>query len=165
MKRVLVLLIGAACLVSCRSTLTPSRAARPDVRLYVETTELGGALVALPESGVQLRLASPAVAFADEILSVQVVQAELGRALVVEVSDRVARELSRLAASPGRPRIVLFAQDHALAARRLDGPVVDRRVAFFAEVPDAELPALAANLNDGLAAEPRGAGSDSLSHR
>jgi hypothetical protein len=86
-----------------------------------------------------------------DVVAVELMQVELGRCLMFQLTPAAARDLFRLSgASQGR-RLVLLLNQVPVGARRIDGPIGDGRIFLFVEVAEPALPALVANLQQTTA--------------
>jgi hypothetical protein len=139
------LLLGAALvLAGCH---TPPRDYTPTAaRFYLEASSGEGAVMTLPQSGVQVPISAKPVLSEFDIVDAELVQVELGRCLMFRLTPSAARDLYRLTASHQGSRLVLTLNGVALGARRIDGPMGEGTVLIFVEMPDEQLPALVRNL-------------------
>jgi hypothetical protein len=140
---------AAAALIfaGCHSLGEPARDYTPTLaRFFLETNEPNAAGVELPISGVRVAIGAMPVFTEGDIADVDLMQVELGRCLMFQLTPSAARDLYRLTgASQGR-RLVLMLNQVPVGARRIDAPLADGRVFIFVEVSDAALPVLVTNL-------------------
>lgn len=115
-------------------------------RFFLEAQQGEGTAVTLPQSGVQLVVSPKAVLTEGDIINVELVQVDLGKCLLFQLTPAAARDFYRLSVTNQGRRLVLFVDQIPLGARRIDGPIVDGMVFVFVEWPDTALPALV----DGL---------------
>jgi hypothetical protein len=126
---------------------TPSHDYTPAVaRFYLESTDARSATITLPQSGVQVAVASQPVLTETDITNVEVAKVELGECLMFQLTSAATRDLYRLTGSNQGRRLVLTLNGMPLGARRIEQPLADGAVLIFVEVPDSDLPALVARL-------------------
>ena len=153
MKRVLTSCV-ALMLAGCQSA--PSRDYTPTIaRFFLESSDPRAVSVELPRSGVKLAIAATPVLTEGDIINVELVQVELGRCLMFQLTASAARDLYRFTASNQGGRLVLFINGAAFGARRIEGPIDNGSLLVFAEVADSALPALVTNLKKTSAAVQR----------
>jgi hypothetical protein len=135
-------LLGAGC-VSSKKPLdyTPTNA-----RFFLEAANADGTPVTLPRSGVHVAVNSKPVLTEGDILNVELVQVDLGKCLLFQLTPSATRDFYRLSVTHQGRRLVLVVDDVALGARRIDGPIMNGALFVFAEMEDAALPAFVANL-------------------
>ena len=102
--------------------------------------------MALPQSGVHLTVNPQPVVAEGDFTNVELVQVELGKCLMFQLSPSAARDFHRLSGSHQGRRLVLVINGEPLGARRIDGPVANGVVFVFIELPDEALPKLVENL-------------------
>ena len=131
----------------CHSLGEPARDYTPTfARFFLETNEPDTAAVELPISGVRVAIGAKPVFTEGDIADVDLMQVELGRCLMFQLTPAAARDLYRLTgASQGR-RLVLMLNQVPVGARRIEAPLTDGQVFMFVEVSDAALPVLVTNL-------------------
>jgi hypothetical protein len=136
-------LLGAG----CSSVPEPAHDYTPTLaRFFLETGDEGAAAVELPISGVRVAIGAKPVFTEGDVVDVDLMQVELGKCLMFQLTPAAARDLYRLTgASQGR-RLVLMLNQVPVGARRIDAPLGDGRVFVFAEVSEAALPVLVTNL-------------------
>jgi hypothetical protein len=134
-------LLTATFLGGCMS---PPPANQPAVARFFLETRPGesGVAVQLPQSGTTLEIGPKPVLAEFDIVNAEVVQVDLGRCLLVQLTPAAARDLYRLSAGALGRRLVLTLDDRVLGARRVDQPMADGAVLVFVEVPDEQLPAI-----------------------
>ncbi len=145
MQRVIV---GAAALLSLAgcSTTAPRDFTPTQARLFLESTDASAPSVKLPKSGVIINVSSKAIITEGDIVNAEVVQVELGKCLLLEVTPAAARDLYRLTVVNQGRRLVLRLNGVALGARLIDGPFAEGTVIIFVEMTDTELTALVRDL-------------------
>jgi hypothetical protein len=143
----LLVLLWGAC-----AQAPASRSPVTTVRFFLEAERDAAAVVVLPVSGVQIRVAAKPVLSEFDLVDVQVVREELGECLRFQFSPAAARDLYRMTTTRQGRRLVLLVGDQPLGARRIERPWADGQVQIFVEQPDAMLPALAAELR-GIVAQ------------
>jgi len=153
-------LLVAAFLAACSSP-APAPYQPAVARLFLEAKPgEPGLEVTLPESGVTLTVGAKPVFLESDVLNAEVVEVDLGRCLLVQLTSAAARDLYRLSVAARGRRLVLAVDNHLLGARRIDEPIADGRLLVFVEMPDGRLPTLVARLKRGVAllasAEPSG---------
>jgi hypothetical protein len=153
MKFPVALLCGLGLLLvgGCRTTEAPRDFKLTVARFFLEATNGDGTPLTLPQSRVNLSVNSKPVLTEGDILHVEVVQVELGKCLMFQLSPTATRDFYRMSVSHHGRRLVLVVDGRALGARRIDGAITNGVVYVFAEVPDAELPALVENLKKSSA--------------
>ncbi len=139
--------VAVAMLAGCSSP-APSPTVEPLVaRIYLEMRPgEAGLPVQLPVSGVAVTVNPKPVIVEYDFTGAQVAEVELGRCLMLRLTPVAARDLYRLSVSSLGRRLVLALNDRVLGARRIEQPISDGVVLIFLEVPDPELSALAARL-------------------
>lgn len=151
----LTTLAGLSLFSGCQSSekidYTPTLA-----RFFLEQTDKATVTATLPQSGVKVATGSKPVFTEGDVLNVELMQVELGKCLMFQLTPAAARDLYRVTgASQGR-RLVLFLNNVPMGARRIDAPFTDGSVLVFVEVPEADLPALVTNLKKTTAAVQKG---------
>lgn len=138
-------LLLAGCASAPRTDYAPTLA-----RFFLETP--GGSVgMTLPQSGVQLTVAAKPVLTEFDFADVAIMQVELGRCLMFRLTPAAARDLYRLTVQNQGHRLVLAVNGAPLGARRIERPFDDGTVLVFAEIADAELPALVENMRKSSA--------------
>lgn len=137
-----VVMVGwVGCSTSAPRDFTPTQA-----RLFLESTDASAPTVRLPKSGVMINVSSKAMITEGDIVNAEVVQVELGKCLLLQVTPAAARDLYRFTVVNQGRRLVLTLNGVALGARQIDGPFGEGTVIIFVEVTDEELSALVRNL-------------------
>ena len=131
----------------CQSPGKPAPDYTPTLaRFFLETNDVGTTAVDLPISGVHLIIGAKPVFTEGDIADVELMQVELGKCLMFQLTPSAARDLYQLTgASQGR-RLVLMLNQVPIGARRIEAPLSDGRVFIFVEVADPALPVLVSNL-------------------
>ncbi|MFT4901688.1 MAG: hypothetical protein ACI81V_000963 [Lentimonas sp.] len=117
----------------------------------VDYGSLNGTVINLPVSGTPISLRKEPLINEFEILNVELVQVDLGLALMVQISETAARELYRASVTNNGSRVVLTVNGTAIGARRIDGAIADGRFYTFVELPHSELPQLVLDLKKTIA--------------
>jgi hypothetical protein len=141
-------------MTGCREDRTLENATIP--RLLVETRgvsygAMGGEVITLPVSGTSIAVQKVPVVTEFDITNVEMVEVELGRALLVQVNEAGARALYRSTVTNMGGRIVLTVNGNAIGARRIDGAIADGNFYTFVEVDDEELGQLVLDIKETLA--------------
>jgi len=137
----LAIVVGSGCATTKPVDYTPTQA-----RFFLESADANAPTVKLPRSGVVIAVSSKAVITEGDIINAEVVQVELGRCLLLQVTPTAARDLYRLTGANQGRRLVLTLNDVALGARQIDRPFDEGAVMIFVELSDAELATLAVDL-------------------
>jgi hypothetical protein len=122
------------------------------VRFHLESTSGDGAPIALPQSGVGVTLNPKPVLTEGDIVNVELVQVDLGRCLLFQLTPAATRDFYRLSVTHQGRRLVLLLDEAPAGARRLDGPITNGAIYIFVERAEEALPALVANLKKSSAA-------------
>ena len=109
----------------------------------------------LPQSRVSLTVNPKPVLTEGDIVLVELVQVDLGRCLMFQLSPAATRDFYRLSVTHQGRRMVLMLDDTAMGARRIDGPITNGVVFMFIERPEESLPAIVDNLRKSTAAVQR----------
>ena len=136
----------ALALGGCASTPPLPPESRLTARFHLENQQGHGVPATLPRSGLTLGLNPQPVVTEGDIINVELVQVELGRCLMFQVSPSAARDLYRMTGSNQGRRLVLFLDGVASGVRRIDGPIVDGVLYCFVEVDDDALPGMVEKL-------------------
>ena len=136
-----LMIAGCSSLPEPKSDFTPTLA-----RFFLETNDSGTAAVELPISGVRVTIGAKPVFTEGDVVDVDLMQVELGKCLMFQLTPSAARDLYRLTGSSQGRRLVLMLNQVPVGARRIDAPLADGRVFMFVEVSDAALPVLVSNL-------------------
>jgi hypothetical protein len=140
-------LVGAlAALSGCQSTKAPTDYKPTWARFFLESASRDGTPVTLPQSGVRLVVNSKPVITEGDIVNVEIVQVDLGKCLLFQLTPTATRDFYRMSVSHQGRRLVLVVDDATLGARRIDGAITNGAVFVFVELPDPALPALVENL-------------------
>ncbi len=124
-------------------------------RLMIESRgvnygSLTGESIVLPVSGTKIQLQKEPLVNEFEIMNVELVKVDMGMALLLQLSERGARELYRGSVTNMGGRIVLTVNGNPIGARRIDGAIQDGNLYTFVEVDDAELGQLVLDLKESL---------------
>lgn len=112
--------------------------------------QMTDSVVTLPISGSQIAINREILVSEFEIQQVELVQVELGLAIMLQLSDAGARALYRASVASNGRRVVMLVNGNAIAARRLDGPIADGKYYTFVEVNDDALPELVLDLKRSI---------------
>ena len=115
-------------------------------RFFLEEAAARTVSATLPQSGVRVMIGPKPVLTEGDIVNVELMQVELGKCLMFQLTPAAARDLYRVSGSNQGRRLVLFLNDVAVGARRMEGPLAEGRVFVFVEMADAALPALVENI-------------------
>ena len=147
----LLVLVGGL-LVGCATTEKPRDYVPMLARFYMESSANDGIPATLPQSGVSLTVHAKPVLTEGDVANVELVQVELGKCLMFQLTPSAARDFYRLSATNQGRRMALFINGRAVGARRFDGPITNGTIYVFVEAPEADLPALVDNLRKTSAA-------------
>lgn len=150
-----ICLSAVAGLAGCASKSTPPVQAGAVARFYLENTGGDGTPVALSRSGVTLMLNPKPVITEGDITNVELVQVDLGKCLMFQLTPAGVRDFYRLSVSHQGRRIALQINGTVVGARRLDGAITNGVIFVFVELPDESLPALVESLKKTSAAVQR----------
>ena len=124
-------------------------------RFFLESSSGDGTPVMLPQSGVRLTVNSKPVITEGDIVNVELVQVDLGKCLLVQLTPSATRDFYRMSVSHQGRRLVLLVNDNPLGARRIDGAITNGVVYVFVEIPESDLPVLVDNLKKSSVAMQR----------
>jgi hypothetical protein len=142
---VLGVVCGLSCL-GCQSTRGPLDYKPTVARFFLESGNGDGTPLQLPQSGVHLTVNSKPVIAEGDIVNVELVQVDLGKCLLFQLSPTASRDFYRMSVTHQGRRLVLIVDGEAIGARRIDGAIMNGVVFVFAEIPDGALPKLVDNL-------------------
>ncbi|HEY1109865.1 MAG TPA: hypothetical protein VGE76_14550 [Opitutaceae bacterium] len=147
MKIGLLLLLGVV-LAGCASSKNEKRDyTATSARFFLEAGgDSTGMAIQLPQSGVTVAINQKPVITEGDIVGVELVQVELGKALMFKLNGSASRDFYRLTGTHQGRRLVLTLNDASVGARRIDGAIPDGVIFIFVEVPDDDLPKLVENL-------------------
>lgn len=155
-KSAVCLLLIALSFSGCQSPekvdYTPTLA-----RFFLEEADARTISALLPQSGVRIMVGPKPVLTEGDVVNVELMQVELGKCLMFQLTPAAARDLYRVSGSNQGRRLVLFLNNLPVGARRMEGPLAEGTVFMFAEMPDDALPALVDNLKKTSAAIQRAA--------
>ena len=158
MKRtalIAILSLGLGWGSGCQSTSKPKDYTPVSARFFLESANGDGTPVALPQSGVRLTVNSKPVITEGDIVNVELVQVDLGKCLLLQLTPPATRDFYRLSVTHQGRRLVLLVDGVPLGARRIDGAITNGVVYVFVELPEAELPRLVDNLKKSSVAMQR----------
>jgi hypothetical protein len=133
-------------LAGCQSTKAPVDYKPTWARFFLESASADGTPVMLPRSGVKMVLNSKPVITEGDIVNVEVVQVDLGKCLMVQLSPTATRDFYRMSVTHQGRRLVLVVNDTALGARRIDGAITNGVLFVFVELPEESLATLVNDL-------------------
>ena len=149
----LLVLLGWACAIAgCQSSSGPRDYTPVTARFFLESASNDGTPVALPQSGVSLTVNAKPVIAEGDIVNVELVQVDLGKCLLFQLTPAATRDFYRLSVTHQGRRLVLVVDGNPIGARRIDGAITNGAVFVFVELPDAALPDLVRNLKKSAAA-------------
>lgn len=149
----LLILLSLAFSTGCKEDNVIEDAKVP--RLLIESRgvnygSLGGQVVTLPVSGISISVQKEPLVNEFEIVNVEMVQVEMGVAMLVQVSPKAARDLYRGSVSNMGGRVVLTVNGTPIGARRIDGAINDGNFYTFVEVDNEELGQLVLDIKETL---------------
>jgi hypothetical protein len=145
-------LLVASLLGGCASTEQPRDYVRTLARFFLENANNDGTPITLPRSGVSMMVNSRPVITEGDIVNVELVQVDLGKCLLFQLTPAGVRDYYRISVAHQGRRLVLMIDGKPVGARRIDGAITNGAIFVFVELPDAELPALVENLKKTSAA-------------
>lgn len=149
----LLLMAAIFAAAGCQSAAKKPRDYTPTVaRFFLEAGSGEGTAITLPMSGVQVTVNSKPVITEGDITGIELVQVELGKALMFQLTPTATRDFYRLTGTHQGRRLVLVVNDNPLGARRIDGAIINGLVFVFAEIPEEAMPALVENLKKSTVA-------------
>lgn len=124
-------------------------------RLMVETRGVSyggliGETAVLPVTGTKIIVQKEPVVTEFEIVNVEMVKVELGLALMIELTEKGARDLYRASVTNKGGRVVLTVNGNAIGAQRFQQAVTDGKWYTFVEVDNEELGQLVLDMKDTL---------------
>lgn len=134
-------LLSAGCQTTEKKDYIPTLA-----RFFLEEADVRAVSVSLPQSGVRVAIGPKPVFTEGDVVNVELAQVELGKCLMFQLTPAAARDLYRVSGSNQGRRLVLFLNNVAVGARRMESPLSEGRVFVFVELEDSALPALVENL-------------------
>lgn len=140
--------------VGCRSSdKKPESLKVPRLMVESRGVNYGGLnteVARLPISGTKIALRKEPLVSEFEIVNAELVRVELGLALLLELTERGARELYRGTVTNMGGRIVLTINDNPVGARRIDGAIEDGKFYTFVELEDEGLGDLVLEMKETL---------------
>jgi len=142
----------AALAAGCGTPERPPAAPAVVARVFLEARPQEPAVrVVLPVSRAAIDVDPRPVLLEFDLVRVELVTAEFGRALLLHLSGAAARDLyQKTVGSRGR-RLVLALDGAPVGVFPIDAPVGNGLLLFYPEVPDDRLPALVQNLQQTTA--------------
>jgi hypothetical protein len=150
-----MLTVAMAAGFGCQSSSAPRDYKPTWARFFLESASADGTPLTLPQSGVRVTVNSSPVIAEGDIANVELVQVDLGKCLLFQLTPSAMRDFYRMSVAHQGRRLVLMIDGTALGARRIDGPITNGSVFVFVELPDAELPELVQNLKKSFVAMQR----------
>lgn len=144
-----------ALLAGCSSAPKPRDYTPIAVRFHLESASGDGAPAMLPQSRLSLVLNPKPVLTEGDVVNVDLVQVDLGRCLLFQLTPAASRDFYRLSVTHQGRRVVLLLDDAVAGARLIDGPIANGAIFIFLERPEESLPALVENLKKSSAAMQR----------
>lgn len=145
-------MLAAVSLAGCSSAPEPKDYTPVVARFFLESATGDGTPLTLPQSGVRVAVNPKPVIAEGDIINVELVQVDLGKCLLFQLSTSAIRDFYRMTVTHQGRRLVLVLDGEALGARRIDGPITNGVLYVFVERPDADLPVLVQNLKKSSAA-------------
>jgi preprotein translocase subunit SecD len=142
----LISLLAVGFGAGCQSSKAPRDFKPTSARFFLESSSADGTPLTLPQSGVHLTVNSKPVLTENDIVTVELVQVDLGKCLLFQLTGSATRDFYRLSVAHQGRRLALVIDGVALGARRIDGPITNGAVYIFVEVPETTLPSLVDNL-------------------
>ena len=109
------------------------------------------ARMVMPKSGTLIEVMKEPLVNEFEIVNAEMVKVELGMALLLQLSDRAARNLYRASVVNTGNRVVVTINGNPVGFRRLDGAIIDGNFYSFVEMNDTALGELVIDLKESLA--------------
>lgn len=150
--RVLLVAGVAGLSAGCSSTPPPKDYTSVVARFFLESASGDGTPLTLPQSGVRVPVNPKPVIAEGDILNVELVQVDLGKCLLFQLSTSAIRDFYRMTVTHQGRRLVLVLDGEAVGARRIDGPITNGVLYMFVERPEGDLPALVQNLKNSSTA-------------
>jgi hypothetical protein len=125
-------------------------------RLMIESRgvnygSVNGVKLTLPVTGSEIAVERDPIVNEFDIYNVEMVKVDMGIALLIELSDKGARELYRRSVTNKGSRVVFVVNGNALGARRLDRAIQDGKLYTFVEVKDEAIGPLVLDLKASIA--------------
>ena len=139
----------------CQSAAAPKDYTPTAARFFLESGSADGTPLTLPQSGVHVTVNSKPVIVEGDILNVELLQVDLGKCLLFQLTPSAARDFYRMSVSHQGRRLVLVIDNQALGARRIDGAITNGALMVFVELPETALPGLVDNLKKSSVAMQR----------
>ena len=156
MKRIaIVVAAGALAFGGCLAAKKPLDYTPLQARFFLEAPNADGMPITLPHSGTRVSVNGMPVITEGDIVNVELVQVELGKCLLFQLTPSATRDFYRLSVSHQGKRLVVIVNGEPLGARRIDGPITNGALFVFIERPEAELPLLVDNLKKSSVAVQR----------
>lgn len=139
---ILVIAIAGGCVTSKKKDYPPTVA-----RFMLEAApDEAGVTVRLPKSGSTITIAPKSYFTEFDIVKCEVLDNELGKCLVFQLTPQAGRDLYRLTATNQGRRIVTAINAVAIGARRIERPIGDGYIVTYVEADEKELADLAKNV-------------------
>ncbi|MEE4248809.1 MAG: hypothetical protein V2I33_25815 [Kangiellaceae bacterium] len=150
---VFIALVSLSFFSGCREEKEVENMSVPRLMLEsrrVDYGNLGGETLVLPVSGTTLHVSDEPLVDEFEIVDVDMVKVEMGLAVMVEVTDKGARDMYRKSVTNMGGRIVLTVNGNAVGAQRITRAIDDGKFYTFVEVDDEELGQLVLDIKESL---------------
>ncbi len=135
-----LLALGASGCMSSKKNKDPKTVARFMIEAPARST---GVSVRLPKSGTTMLL-SPNSFFTEyDIVKCEVIDNELGKSLLFQLTERAARDLFRMTATNQGRRLVTVVNGIAIGAQRIDAPISNGYIVTYVEVEGENLEIMA----------------------
>ena len=135
----LMVLMAGLLAGGCRSKLPPDYDPIA-MRLYLEARDSEqGIAVQMPLTGTVVAVKAKALFTEADFLNAEVVQVDLGKCLLLQMTPAAARDLYRMTGTNQGSRLVLTGNDVPLGIRRIDRALDEGNLLIFLELPDDEL--------------------------
>lgn len=149
-KGSLVLLLLVTGLAGCRTADSSAGVVQMVPRFFLESADPRAMTIRLPQSGVQVAINPKPVFTENDLTGVELVQVELGKCLLFQLTPAAGRDLYRMSASNQGRRLVLLLNGEPVGARRMDGALSGGMIFIFVELPDDRLEGLVTDLKTNL---------------
>src|SRR5687768_13212466 len=136
MKRLALGVVGVGILLAglgCQSSAAPRDYTAMAARFFLEAANTDGTPVILPQSGVRLSVNSKPVITEGDIINVELVQVDLGKCLLIQLTPSATRDFYRLSVTHQGRRLVMTIDGETVGARRLDGVITNGVIYVFVE--------------------------------
>ena len=111
---------------------------------------MSGVELRLPHSGTEILVEQLPLVNEFEIRNVELVKVDLGRALLLQMTEKGARNLFRGTVTGNGSYIVLTINGNPIGIRHVDGAIDNGNFYTFVELPDEKLGQLVLNMKETL---------------